>query len=86
MSEAVTAYHKVTASKEFLEIERLLLKASHDEAQALKDREVKVEKRLNKKWQAALSKKEAQHAAELAEKEALIAELKKQLRLSKQPE
>ena len=35
MNQAINAYHSVTASPEFRELERLRAKALHDEAQAL---------------------------------------------------
>ena len=44
LSDAVTAFHNVTASSEFQEMERLRIKASHDEAQALFNAERKGEK------------------------------------------
>jgi len=41
LSEAINAYHSVTASSEFRELERLRAKARHDEAQALYNAERK---------------------------------------------
>jgi len=41
MSEAIAAYNNITASPEFQEIERLHIKASHDEAQALRNAKLK---------------------------------------------
>jgi len=41
LSEAISAYHSVTASSEFRELERLRAKARHDEAQALYNAERK---------------------------------------------
>ena len=41
--EAISAYHNVTASPEFHELERLRAKARHDEAQALHNAELKGE-------------------------------------------
>ena len=41
MSEAISAYHNVTASPEFREIERMRVMAQHDEAQALYNAERK---------------------------------------------
>ena len=35
LNQAISAYHSVTASSEFRELERLRAKAQHDEAQAL---------------------------------------------------
>ena len=35
MEEAIQAYHSITATPEFREIERLRSKARHDEAQAI---------------------------------------------------
>ena len=42
MSEAITAYHQITVTPEFLEAERLRSKARHDEAQALYNAERKA--------------------------------------------
>ena len=43
LNQAISAYHSVTASQEFLELERLRTKAQHDEAQALYNAEQKGE-------------------------------------------
>ncbi|MCL1876222.1 MAG: hypothetical protein FWF87_08210 [Synergistaceae bacterium] len=43
MNQAISAYHSVTASSEFRELERLRAKARHDEAQALYHAEIKGE-------------------------------------------
>jgi predicted transposase/invertase (TIGR01784 family) len=75
MSEAVNAYHSVTASAEFREMERLNMKASYDEASALGNAERRGEKRANTKWKGVIAKKDAA----LAEKDAVIAELRKQI-------
>ena len=40
MNQAIGAYHSITASPEFQEIERLREKARHDEAQALRNAEL----------------------------------------------
>ena len=45
LSEAVNAYHTVTTSPEYQEYERLMVKASHDEAQALYNAEQRGEAR-----------------------------------------
>ena len=47
MSEAVAAYNTITASSEFHEMERLRIKASHDEAQALYNAGEKAKKALS---------------------------------------
>jgi len=79
LSEAVNAYRSVTASAEFLEMERLRIKASHDEASALGNAERRGEKRGEKrataKWKGVVAKKDAA----LSEKDAIIAELRKQM-------
>ena len=43
LNQAISAYHNVTASSEFRELERLRAKARHDEAQALYNAERKGE-------------------------------------------
>jgi len=47
LSEAVAAYNTITASSEFHEMERLRIKASHDEAQALYNAGEKAKKALS---------------------------------------
>jgi len=86
MSEAVNAYNSVTASAEFREIERLRIKASHDEAQALGNAErrgeKRGEKRANAKWKGVVAEKDAalsEKEAALSQKDAIIAELRKQI-------
>jgi len=90
LSEAVNAYHSVTASAEFMEMERLRIKAGHDEAQALHNAEKRGEirgekrgeKRANAKWQGIIAKKDAalsEKDAALSEKDAIIAKLRKQV-------
>ena len=75
LSEAVNAYHSVTTSEEFREMERLRIKASHDEAQALGNAERRGEKRANAKWQSVIAEKDAA----LSEKDAIITELRMQI-------
>ena len=80
MSEALDAYNSVTTSAEFREIERLRIKTSHDEASALyaaemrgeKRGEERAEKRAEAKWKSMV-------AATVAEKDAEIEMLRKQL-------
>jgi predicted transposase/invertase (TIGR01784 family) len=79
MSEAVNAYHSVTASAEFREMERLRIKTSHDEASALGNAERRGEKREKAKWKSVIAEKDAA----LSEKDAIIAELRK--RVDSQP-
>jgi len=83
LSEAVNAYHSVTSSKEFNELEWIRVKAGHDEAQALYNAEQRGEKRGEKrgeqrsdeKWQNIVAEKDTELAA-LAEQ---IADLKAKL-------
>jgi len=82
LSEAVTAYHNVTASSEFREMERLRIKASHDEAQALKNAEQRGAESEREVWQGVVANKDAEIAdkdAEIADKDAEIASLRAQL-------
>ena len=71
MSEAVKAYRHVAASPELRERERLRSRARHDEAQALYN----AERQERAKWQGIVAEKDAA----LADKDALIAELRAQL-------
>ena len=50
LSEAVNAYHTVTTSPEYQEYERLMVKASHDEAQALYNAERRGAEVEREKW------------------------------------
>jgi len=75
MSEAVKAYRHVSASNEFKEIERMRSKARHDEAQALKN----AERKRDEHWQGIVAEKDT----ELADKDALIKQLKAQLAKSR---
>jgi hypothetical protein len=73
VSEAIGVYHGITASKEFKEIERLRLRASHDEATALEAARQKEREKL----QRVLAKKDAALAESkttLADKDATIAD------------
>jgi predicted transposase/invertase (TIGR01784 family) len=68
MNQAIEAYHSVVVSPEFKEVERLRIKASHDEAQALHNAERRGEKAEREKWQVVVLEKDTE-----------IAELRKQL-------
>jgi predicted transposase/invertase (TIGR01784 family) len=76
MQEAIGAYHSVTATNEFKEIERLRELARHNEASALGNARRKAEARGLAK---GIAKGEAQERAKwqsvVAEKDALIAKL-----------
>jgi len=50
LSEAVNAYHTVTTSPEYQEYERMMAKASHDEAQALYNAERRATEAEREKW------------------------------------
>ena len=86
LSEAINAYHNITTSAEFREMERLRIKASHDEAQALSNAErrgeKRGEKRANAKWKDVVAEKDvtlAEKEATLASKNAEIEKLRKQI-------
>ena len=63
MNEAIVAYRRVSASPEFLELERMRSKALHDEAQALRNAtlsgERRGEKRSEKKWKSVVAEQAA---------------------------
>ena len=73
MSEAIQAYHSVTATDEFKNLEWMRRKTAHDEAQALYNARLKE----SEKWQEVIADKEAV----IADKEALIAELIEKLEM-----
>ena len=75
LSEAVGAYHTVTASPEYQELERLRIKAGHDEAQIVYNAEKRGAKKERKKWKIVVDGKDA----ELADKDAELKKLRKQL-------
>jgi len=71
MKQAIEAYHSITATPEFREMERLRSKARHDEAQALK--KARMEER--EKWQRVVTNKDAV----IADQSAIIEKLRAQL-------
>ena len=75
MEQAIQAYRHTAVSAEFKEAARLYSKARHDEAQALSD--AKSEER--EKWQSVIAVQESQ----LADKDAIIAELQAKLKEKK---
>jgi len=68
MNEAIAAYRHVVASDKFIQIEKAMSKARHDEAQALGNAERRGAEKEREKWQSVLD-----------EKDALIAMLRSQL-------
>ena len=73
MSEALQAYRHVAASDEFIQIEKMRSKARHDEAQALRNAEL----RERDKWQGVVAEKDAENAelrSQLAELKARLGE------------
>ena len=74
LSEAVTAYNNITASSEFLEMERLRIKASHDEAQALYN----AERKRDEHWQGVVAEKDEENEMlrkQLAELQAKVGDV-----------
>ena len=84
MSEAIVAYRHVAASPELRDAERMRSKARHDEAQALKNAELRGADSERERWQGVVAEKDAALAdkdtaiadkdAEIADKDAEIAE------------
>ncbi|MDR0382160.1 MAG: hypothetical protein LBH86_09255 [Oscillospiraceae bacterium] len=70
MQQAIGAYHRITATEEFKELERLRSRARHNEASALKNarQEGKAEgiaegeTRAREKWQGVVAEKDAEIA------------------------
>ena len=78
MEQAIEAYHSITATPEFQEMERLRSKARHDEAQALHHARLKE----REKWQSVIADKDTLLADKdmlIADKDMLIAELRARL-------
>ena len=76
MEQAIDAYCHVKATKEFKELERIRSYARHNEASALAHAAENATNIERKKWQGVVAKKDIA----LAEKDAVIAELKERLR------
>ena len=77
MAQAVEAYHHVSASGEFKELERLRDRARRDEASALAYARRKATEEEREKWQGVVAEKDAVLAkkdAVLAKKDAILAE------------
>ena len=79
MKQAIGAYRQVTATPEFREIERLRSKARHDEAQALKHARLSAQREEREKWSRVVADAVAGRDAALADKDAEIEKLRKQL-------
>ena len=73
MEQAIKAYHHITATSEFKEMERLRSLARHNEAAALRHA-AEVER---EKWQGVVAEQKAalaEHKAALAEHKSVIAD------------
>jgi len=75
MDQAINAYYNITAESEFKEKVRLLEKARHNEASALRHARDEAKAEENQKWQGVVADKESI----IADKEAEITRLKAQL-------
>lgn len=83
MKEAIEAFHSITATNEFKEIERLYERARHNEAAALRHAEQLGEERERERWKGIVADKDAKLVemqattnAEIAELRAIIVALK----------
>ena len=72
MGEAIKAYHGITATEEFKNLEWLRAKTRHDEAQALNNARKKAADAERMKLQCVIDEKDAK----LADKDAELAELR----------
>jgi len=77
MERAIDAFNQITASPEFLEIERQLEKARLTEASALRRSATRAAERERMKWQTVVAGKDAEIAGKNAENERLRAEIEK---------
>jgi hypothetical protein len=75
MTEAIDTFQSIIVSPEFREVERLRAKARHDEAQALHHARLEAMKENDAKWEGVVADKDSQ----LADKDSLIAELRRRL-------
>jgi len=76
MTQAVGAYHSITADKQFQYLETLRAKARHDEAQAINN----AERKRDEHWQGVVAGVVADKDTALAKQAKLIAELQAQLK------
>ena len=76
MEQAINAYRHVTTTEEFRKMERMWSRARHNEAAALHHARTQGAEAEREKWQGVVAEKDAT----LSEKDALIAELRKQIR------
>jgi predicted transposase/invertase (TIGR01784 family) len=77
MNQAINAYHSVTVTSEFREMERLRSIARHNEAAALRHARQEERKLVDIKWQNIVADKDAKLAdkdAKLADKDAKLAD------------
>jgi len=82
MNEVIKAYRQVTASPEYREIERIRLRASHDEAQALYN----MERTVTERWMGEVANRDAMIAnrdAMIADKNAELARMEQKIALLK---
>ena len=70
VTQAIGAYREVVVSPEFAELERLRADARHNEASAL----ASVARKRDAHWQGIVAKKDAAYTAELANKDAALAD------------
>ena len=75
MTQAVGAYHSITADKQFQYLETLRAKARHDEAQALSNARRQERKLADEHWQGVVADKDTALANEKAENEKLRQQL-----------
>jgi len=75
MKQAINAYHRITVSPEFKELEKMRSIARHNEAAALRHARNEERKLADTEWQSVVADKDAK----LADKEAEIARLREQL-------
>ena len=83
MSEAIQAYHGITATEEFRSLEWLREKTRRDAAQALGNARRQGAEERDEHWQIVVADKDATIAdkdATIANKDARIAELEAQLK------
>ena len=79
MSEAIAAYRRVSVSDKFIQLEKAMSKARHDEAQALFNAKRLGAEERDAHWQGIVAGKDAA----LADRDARIADLEAMLRSQK---
>jgi hypothetical protein len=82
MEQAIKAYHSITATEEFRNLERMRFDARCNEASALDNAERRGYRKAKEEWQGVIAEKDSritEKDSRITEKDSRIAELEAQL-------